>query len=400
MVDPFRVRVSGPLLACAHGVARQMLGAGYSPRTVRDYLYVLARLSRWLDDEGLAAGQLTVEVVQRFLLVRRNAGYRRWCTVRSMEPVLAVLPDMRVIPVVEQPSPDSAVEAVLVAYRRYLMVERRLAAASVMTRVGVARRFLPGLVVDDELRFDQLTSAAVSGFVLDQSCRYRPASMKVLTVALRCLVRFLFLTGVIDRDLSAAVPAVAHRAARLPQGVDDATLAALLNSCARSTAVGLRDHAILTLLIRLGLRAGEVAALRLDDVDWRSGELVIHGKGNRLDRLPLPHDVGAVLVDYLRRRPRSACRALFLRACGPHGPMTARSVTMVPRTASARAGLAVVGAHRLRHSAATGMLRSGAPLTEIAQVLRHHAEASTARYAAVDRAALDTVACAWPGDRR
>ncbi|MBV9652076.1 MAG: tyrosine-type recombinase/integrase [Pseudonocardiales bacterium] len=400
MVDPFKVRVPGPLLACAQGVARQMLGAGYSPRTVRDYLYVLARLSRWLDDEGLAAGQLTAEVVQRFLLARRNAGYRRWCTVRSMEPMLAVLRDMRVIPMVEQPSPDSAVEVVLVAYRRYVMVERRLAAASVMTRVGVARGFLSRLVVDDELRFDQLTSAVVSWFVLDQSRRYRPASMKVLTVALRCLVRFLFLTGVIDRDLSAAVPAVAHRAARLPQGVDDATLVALLNSCERSTAVGLRDYAILTLLIRLGLRAGEVAALRLDDVDWRSGEVVIRGKGNRLDRLPLPHDVGAVVVDYLRRRPRSTCRALFLRACGPHGPMTARSVTMVPRTASARAGLVVVGAHRLRHSAATAMLRSGAPLPEIAQALRHHAEASTARYAAVDRAALDTVARAWPGDRR
>lgn len=400
MVDPFKVRVSGLLLACAHGVARQMLGAGYSPRTVRDYLYVLARLSRWLDDEGLATGQLTVEVVQRFLLARRNAGNRRWCTVRSMQPMLTVLPDMRVVPVAGQLSPASVVEAVLVAYRRYLMVERRLAAASVIMRVGVARRFLPRLAVDDELRFDQLTPVAVSGFVLDQSRRYRPASMKVLTVALRCLVRFLFLTGVIDRDLSAAVPAVAHRAARLPQGVDDATLAVLLNSCERSTAVGLRDYAILTLLIRLGLRAGEVAALGLDDVDWRSGELVIHGKGNRFDRLPLPHDVGAVLVDYLRRRPRSACRALFLRACGPHGPMTARSVTMVPRTASARAGLAVVGAHRLRHSAATGMLRSGAPLPEIAQVLRHHAKTSTARYAAVDRAALEAVARAWPGDRR
>ena len=114
MTDPFKVRVSGPLLACAHGVARQMLWAGYSPRTVRDYLYVLARWSRWLDDEGLATGQLTAEVVQRFLLARRNAGNRRWCTVRSMQPMLTVLGDMRVIPVTAgQPSPVSAVEAVL-----------------------------------------------------------------------------------------------------------------------------------------------------------------------------------------------------------------------------------------------------------------------------------------------
>ncbi len=184
----------------------------------------------------------------------------------------------------------------------------------------------------------------------------------------------------------------------LPKGVDAATVVALLASCDRSTAVGVRDYAIVTLLVRLGLRAGEVAALQLEDVDWRAGELLIRGKGSRIDRLPLPQDIGTVLVDYLRRgRRRSVSRALFLRACAPDGAMSPGSVTMVPRTASARAGLPVVGAHRLRHTAATEMLRAGAPLPEIAQVLRHHTEASTARYAAVDRAQLDTVVRPWPG---
>jgi integrase len=158
----------------------------------------------------------------------------------------------------------------------------------------------------------------------------------------------------------------------------------------------------LTLLVRLGLRAGEVAALRVDDVDWRAGALVIRGKGNRVDRLPLPVDVGEALVDYLRHgRPESASRALFLRACGPGGAMTGRSVVMVPRAASRRAGLpVVVGAHRLRHTAATEMLRRGASLQEVALVLRHRSEDTTAIYAKVDRAALDLVVRPWPGAER
>ena len=401
MTDPFKVRITGPLSSQAHGFATELIRVGYSPRTVRDHVYMLARVSRWLADEGLTAVQLTREVVDRFLLSRRTAGHRRWCTRRSLEPMLGFLRDAQVIPAAEHEAPDCAAEALLLAYHRYLVGERRLAAASVTTRVAVARRFLSTRDHGGDLQLDRLTPADVAGFVLGELDHYRPGSMKVLTVALRCLLRFLFLTGAVGRDLSAAVPAVTHRASGLPRGVDAATVVALLDSCDRSTPVGLRDHAILTLLVRLGLRASEVAALRLDDVDWRAGELVVRGKGNRIDRLPLPADVGAVLVDYLRHgRRRSPCRALFLRACGPDGAMTPRSVTMAPRTASARAGLPMVGAHRLRHTAAAGMLRAGAALPEIAQALRHRAEASTAIYASVDRAALDAVVRPWSGAGR
>ena len=401
MVDPFTVRVSGPLSPFAHGFATELVRAGYSPRTARDHVYVLAQLSRWLTGERLAAVELTPEAVDRFLLDRRAAGYRRWCTLRSLQPMLVFLRGAQAVPAAEHAGPDSAAGGLLLAYCRYLVVERRLAAASVTARVGVARRFLSTLDSGSGLQLDRLMTADVAGFVLGESRRYRPGSMKVLTVALRCLLRFLFLTGVAGRDLSAAVPAVAHRASGLPKGVDAATVVALLDSCDRSTPVGVRDRAIVTLLARLGLRAGEVAALRLDDVDWRAGEIVVRGKGNRIDRLPLPADVGTVLVDYLcRGRRRSPCRALFLRACGPVGAMTSRSVTMVPRTASVRAGLPVVGAHRLRHTAATGMLRAGASLPEISQALRHRSEASTAFYATVDRAALEAVVRPWPGAGR
>jgi integrase len=161
--------------------------------------------------------------------------------------------------------------------------------------------------------------------------------------------------------------------------------------------VGRRDYAILLLLSRLGLRAGEVAAMRLDDVDWRRGELLVHGKGSRQDMLPLPVDVGEAMVSYLRRRPRCECRALFLRVTAPRAAMDRCTVAWVVRAACDRAGLPRVGAHRLRHTAATEMLRAGASLAEIGQVLRHRERKTTAIYAKVDRIALRPLARPWPG---
>ena len=166
-------------------------------------------------------------------------------------------------------------------------------------------------------------------------------------------------------------------------------------------AVGRRDFAILVLLVRLGLRAGEVAALRLDDIDWRAGTVVVRGKGGRIDQLPLPFEAGEAVADYLRHgRQASRCRAVFLRNCAPEGAMTGHCVTMVPRSASRRAGLPVVGAHQLRHTVATQMLRQGASLPQVAEVLRHRSEDTTAIYAKVNRAALGLVVRPWPGAQR
>jgi len=401
MADPCMIRVTGPLASYAEGFAGELSRLGYASRTTRDHLYVFAQLSRWLANEDLPALALTPAVLERYLSARRRRGCRRWRSARSLRPMLDHLRRVHAIPV-EGTAGDSPVESVLAAYHRYLTVERRLAPAGVGYRTQVARRFLSMRADGGELRPDRLGAAEVTGFVLAESRRYRPASMKAVTTALRCLLRFLFVTGLVDRDLSAAVPAVAsHPMSGLPRGVDVTTVAALLASCDRTMPVGRRDFAILTLLARLGLRAGEVAALRLDDVDWRAAEVVIRGKGNRVDRMPLPRDVGEALVDYLRNgRRHSECRALFLRACAPVGAMTAKSVGAVSRTASVRAGLPVIGAHRLRHTVATQSLRRGASLAEIAQLLRHHAEATTAIYATVDRAALDLVVRPWPGAGR
>jgi integrase/recombinase XerD len=195
--------------------------------------------------------------------------------------------------------------------------------------------------------------------------------------------------------------AASWRLAGLPEAVDDSQIAALLHGCDRRTAGGCRDLAILSVLVRLGLRAGEVAALDLGDIDWRAGEMVVSGKSHRRDRLPVPVDVGQAVADWLRRDrpPGLDCSAVFVRLRAPHRELAATGVSAVVRRACRRAGIPVVGAHRLRHATATQMLAGGAPLAEIGQVLRHRRTATTAIYAKVDVAALSDLARPWPEPR-
>jgi integrase/recombinase XerD len=199
-----------------------------------------------------------------------------------------------------------------------------------------------------------------------------------------------------------AVPSTASwRLSGLPRALESEQLAALLSFCDRGSSTGRRDYAVLVMLARLGLRAGEVAALKLEDVDWRSGELVIVGKGRRAERLPLPADVGEAIVDYLQSgRPATALdRSLFVRVRAPHHGLTTGGVTQIVVAAARRAGLGQIHAHRLRHTAATAMLRAGASLEEIGQVLRHRQALTTAIYAKVDRDALRQLARPWPEAR-
>lgn len=221
---------------------------------------------------------------------------------------------------------------------------------------------------------------------------------KTLTSGLRSLLVFLHVAGWVPVPLAGAVPSVAGwRLSSLPRAIEPEQVAQLLDSCDRATPVGRRDFAILLLLSRLGLRACEVAALSLDDIDWRAGELTVHGKGAQIDQLPLPRDVGQGLVEHLLGwSPDAGWREVFLRAFAPHGPLSPEAIGAILRDACDRAGLARVGTHRLRHTVATELLAAGAPLTEIAPVLRHTNLSSTAIYAKVDRATLRTLARPWP----
>jgi site-specific recombinase XerD len=253
---------------------------------------------------------------------------------------------------------------------------------------------------DGQLDLAGLNAGEVAAFVVTQA-RQQPRSAKRIVTAVRSLLRFAHVTGLIDRPLADGVPSPAGwTLTGLPKGLEPAQVTALLAGCDRRTATGCRDFAILTLLIRLGLRAGEVATLRLDDVDWRHGELTVRGKGHREDRLPLPADVGQAIVDHLQHgRPGAAQgRTVFVRAQAPYRAMTSHAVITVVGAVGRRAGLGNIAAHRLRHTAATAMLHAGGSLAEIGQVLRHRRALTTALYAKVDTDGLRMLARPWPGD--
>lgn len=293
---------------------------------------------------------------------------------------------------------DALSEAVVQAFGRYERVQRHQAELTVANGCYVVRQFLAWRVRGGRGSLDALGPEEPIEFLVDEAGRVGDATLQTKAAIVRIFLRFLFATGRAGADLSGCVPSVpASRFGRLPRAVHASVVAALLAACDRRQPIGRRDFAILVLMSRLGLRAVEVARLRLDDIDWRASELDVMGKGGRRDRLPLPADVGEALVDYLRfGRRATASRAVFLSAWGPPVGMSRNAVVHVSRNASARAGLAPVGAHRLRHSIGTELLRQGASLREVGQLLRHDDDTTTAIYAKVDRAALESVVRRWP----
>lgn len=390
--------VSGPLAPYAAGFESWLRSRAYSSSATADRLYQFDQLSRWLERAGLGVGELTGEQAGRFAASRRAAGLVSWASPQSVALPLAYLRELGAAPVPVAVLAQGPLEELLADYRLYLRVERGLSEHTVLDAYGPAARvFLAGWETADGLGLVRLSAADVSSF-LARECPQRSVSgARDLVCALRSLLRYLHLAGLIEKPLVWAVPSVADlRDRTLPRGLEPAVVGKLLASCDRRRLIGRRDFAILLLLARLGLRAGEVAAIGLDDVDWRDGLLLVRGKGSRQDVLPLPVDVGEAIVAYLRARPRCECRALFLRVSAPREGLNRCTVAWVVRAACDRAGLPRVGAHRLRHTAATEMLRAGASLAEIGQVLRHREQKTTAIYAKVDRQALRALARPWP----
>jgi integrase/recombinase XerD len=400
MGDPLRVRVTGPLERYASGFAGELARVGYTSNSAGLQLGLTAHLSRWLAENDLVLERLSAAETERFLAARRAAGYTNHTSARGLAPLLGYLRGLGVVPVAEEPV-LSAGELLLARYREYLIVERGLAAGTARGYVDLVRPFVASRVDrGGALELAGLTPSDVVGFVLTR-CRRRPRrSAKLMVTALRSLLRYLHVEGLIAGPLAQVVPSVAFwRLQGLPRGLDQDQVRGLLASCDLDTVTGRRDVAVLLLLVRLGMRRGEVAALALDDIDWRAGELLVRGKGNRVERLPLPADVGDALADYLRRgRPADAeGRSVFVRVKAPHRAMTPSGVTQVVVSAAKRAGLGEITAHRLRHTAASELLRQGAPLREIGQLLRHRSELTTAIYAKVDRQRLRELARPWPG---
>jgi integrase/recombinase XerD len=392
-----RVVMTGPLAPFAGVYVLELRRRRYTPLTVVNQLRQVARLSHWLGTNGLAVAELTGDRVEEFLALQRASGrYRAQWSRPGLLCLLDVLRGLGVVAVEEPARAGSPAEVVLALFERYLLAERALATGTVRGYVSHARRFLDGLPCGGELA--GVTAADVIGAVLRESTAVSVSATQFFVAGLRSFLRFCFIEGLVEADLSqAALPVTGRRRSSLPRGITKPDANALLACCDRRSVVGRRDYAVITTVLRLGLRASEVAGLRLDDIDWRAGELVVRGKGARSDRLPLPADVGRSIASYLQRgRPRSKRREVFLRARAPFGPIAPGTVSSTVRRACRRAGVAEVGAHRLRHTVACEMVSAGVPLVQIAQVLRHHSLQSTAIYARVDVDQLRLLAAPWP----
>lgn len=395
-------RKPGGLGPQVEGYRTWLVAQGYTPSTIRNMLKELGQVGRWLTAEELEAEQLDEQRITAFIIARHAAGYRRAPGPRAMAPLLSYLREADVVAAVQPPT--TPLELLLAQYRKWLVDERGIAASTVLRYENTTRRFLTEqAMVEGVFTPTGLTGSDVNAFLLRECSRVSAGSAKGRVAELRSLLRFLYLQGITPLRLGTAVPPVGGwRLATLPppaMSLSDVQL--LLDTCDRGTPVGVRDFAMMMLVARLGLRSIEVARLELRDVDWRAGEIVVRGKARRLDRLPLPAEVGEALVAYLSggRNPADAVH-LFLTCRAPRGPIRADLVGDVVERACLRAGLPHVGPHRLRHSLAGELLRKGAGLVAISQVLRHRDLATTALYAKVDLDALRQVAQPWPGTPR
>ena len=396
--EPARTVVTGPLARYAQGWRAELAARGFARHSVLAHAQLMAHLSGWMMSAGHDVGSLTDEVIGDYLDARRAAGYRARAGGRALAPLLGYLRGLGAVP---QPAavPAAPAEALLAEFCGYLAGERGLAAVTAGRYARFARVLIADLGITSEADLAAMTGADIAAFTVSQASRRNPADMQGLVTAVRSLLGFLHVTGRVTARLEAAVPsAPGRRATSLPRGIAPGQAAALLASCDRDSAAGRRDYAILILLIRMGLRAGEVTRLRLDDIDWRAGELTVRGKGDDHARLPLPADAGEAIAGYLRYgRARTADRYLFVTVRAPFTRLARNtSVCGIVRQACRRAGIDPFGPHRLRHAVACDLLADGASLDEIGQLLRHRSQRSAAIYAKADIEALRALARPCP----
>lgn len=396
LLKEYGTDVSGPLEELAPGFAAMLAERGFARLSIRNHVNVFAYASRWLEHENLAPKHLTVAQVERLLQSRRNDGYTCWLSMRGLTPLLEYLRSVSAVPPEQERVARGYVERLIERYHQHLVEERSLSSSTVKEHCKVTSEFL--VHHRDAPSVRSISAGDVRLFFRAKARGFSTAHAAHIGGALRSLLRFLHVEGILPVSMVNAVPSVSGwRLTSLPQILSQQTVRLLLESCDRRTLYGRRDFAVLMLLARLGLRAGEVVRLTLEDLEWRTGQLVIHGKGQTVARLPLPNDVGEALSAYLLRRPAVAYRAVFLRGRAPLEPVSVSAIHAITTAASLRAGVPRVFPHKLRHALASEILRRGGSLAEIAQVLRHKNLSTTAIYAKVDRVALRELAQPWPG---
>ncbi len=405
-----RSRLSRRLRSGPHGqlverYAARLVGDGLVRHGTWRCFNVVGGLLSWIASRRRVLAYLDERMVEQYL--RHRAGkqsiqpgdrsaLKRWLSVLREESAIApaVLP------------PLTSHDRIFNEFDAYLRTERRLAPKSIVRHLPVTHRFLHEVCPTGDDDLGKINQEEVIRYIERHAQDWSPGTGKAMCWSLRAFPRYLHHQGLSPRALADCVPSMRRwKFASLPTFLPAAQVRRALDGCDRAIPMGRRDYAILMMLAKLGLRAGEVATLTLDDIDWRASEMLVRAKGRQRARMPIPPDVGAAIVAYLRNgRPKSSCRRLFIRAFAPHvGFASGCAITMIAKAALDRVGIkgcAHRGAHIFRHSLATELLRSGATLTEIGQLLRHESHDTTRIYAKVDIEVLRTLSLAWPGGAR
>ncbi len=393
---------AGPLEPHISAFTSLLSEKGYTNYSIKGKIRLVAKFSRWLDQQNLRIDDLNPELFDHFIKYQRTADPVRRGDPATLKLLLRHLNDADIILSSAIKTDDNPFRQIENGFAQYLSHERGLSPETLTTYIPLVRCFLSDCFKAGTIRLEKLCPKDIIAFILSYTKSVKRTTAKLMVTSLRTFFRYLFLRGHISTDLAAFVPAISDwRLTGLPKSLEPRQIECLLNSCDQSTKVGQRDYTILLLLARLGLRAGEIVKMTLDDINWDVGELIIRGKGPRKDKMPIPYDVGEALAAYLQHgRPACPSRCVFIRARAPYqGFSSSVAVCDIVQRALLRAGINSdhKGAHLLRHSLATNMLRKGASLTEIGEILRHQLPDTTELYTKVDIVSLRSLAQPWSG---
>jgi site-specific recombinase XerD len=393
---------SGPQGQLVELYAARLVKDGLARHGTWRCLNLVGDLLSWIASGRLKLADLDERMVERYLRHRAENQSIQPGDRAALKRLLSVMRDGDMIAPAGLP-PITPLDQIFEEFSGYLRRERGLTPKSIVSHLPVISRFLREVCPAGVGDLARISQEDVIRYIERHAQDRSAGSGKAMCWSLRAFLRYLYHRGLNPLALAGCVPSIRQwKLASLPTYLSAAQVQKVLDGCDRTTALGRRDYAILMMLAKLGMRADEVASLTLDDIDWRSSEMLIRAKGRQRARMPIPPDVGAAVVTYLRKgRPTSSCRRLFLRSLAPHvGFASGSAITMIAKTALERAGIrgyAHQGAHIFRHSLATELLRSGATLSEIGQLLRHESHDTTRIYAKVDIDALRTLSLPWPG---
>jgi site-specific recombinase XerD len=396
---------AGPLAPYLSTFTSLLSEQGYTKFSIKVKIRFVAKLSRWLDQQHLGVNDLKLELFDHFIKYRRTTAPIRRGDLATLKLLLQHVNDEGVIQFSAIRIDKNPFHQIEDGFAQYLSHERGLSPDTLTNYIPLVRCFLSDRFKTGTIRLEKLCPKDITTFILRYAQTVKRSTAKLMVTSLRSFFRYLLLRGKIDTDLAALVPTVSNwRLSELPKSLEPQQIERLLRSCDQNTKVGQRDYTILLLLARLGLRAGEIVKITLDDINWDVGELIICGKGPRKDRLPIPCDVGEALAAYLQfGRPACPTRRVFIRARAPYqGFSSSVAICNIVQRALLRAKInsSHKGAHLLRHSLATHMLRKGASFAEIGEVLRHQLPNTTEIYTKVDIVSLRSLAQPWIGGEK